>query len=322
MDLSVIVVNWNTCGLTVDCVHAATRSSPEVAVEWFVIDNGSAPDDVRHLIEHLDPSRLILNTSNVGFAAAVNQGLRLARGRYVMLLNPDVVLDKGTIGHLIALMDSQPAIGAAGPLVRNQDGSIQGSARAFPNLWSAFAGRQSLLTRYFPDNLLTARNLPRLRNVQEGPGPVDWLSGACLVVRRTALESVGELDERFFMYWEDVDLCWRLRERGWQVVYDPRAGAVHQAGASSRLAPVRCTVQFHQSAYRFHRKHVTRRALHPMNAVAIAGLAARTLALAATRMLRQRWQNGSQEPVGIGRNSRLRERASADLPATSGTGEN
>jgi hypothetical protein len=283
VDLSVIIVSWNTAGLTVECVRTVERAWQTVRGECLVIDNGSSPEDFKRLSDALPGDQLIRNETNRGFAAAVNQGLRRSRGRHVMLLNSDAFVAAGTLQHLVEFLDANPRVGAVGPQVLHPDGSVQGSARGFPNALSAFFGRQALLTRYFPSNPLSRRNLPALGHTLSVPMAVDWVSGACLMMRREAVEDVGYLDERFFMYWEDADLCWRMRQRGWEVIYDPRVRVVHLVGASSDGALLRCTVEFHRSAYRLYRKYVTRRTAHPLNLVAAAGLTARALVLMSTR---------------------------------------
>ena len=284
MDLSVIIVTWNTADLTIECVRRVERELGALSGECLVVDNGSAPEDVTRLSAAIGGSRLIRNADNVGFAAAVNQGLRLSRGRHIVLLNSDAFLGAGALRHLVDYLDANPEVGAVGPLVLHPDGRVQGSARGFPDALSAFFGRRALLTRYFPRNPLSRRNLPALGHATREPMRVDWLSGACVAMRRAAVEEVGGFDERFFMYWEDADICWRMGQRGWQMIYDPRVRVVHLVGGSSERAVLRCTVEFHRSAYRFYRKHLTGRTAHPLNLVAAGGLTARALALVAARL--------------------------------------
>jgi hypothetical protein len=281
VDLSVIIVSWNAVDLTVESVRSVERELLAVAGECIIVDNASA--DVDRLAEALRGHQIIRNERNLGFAAAVNQGLRRSRGRHLLLLNPDAFLGPDTLRHLVDFLDANPKVGAVGPQILHPDGRVQGSARGFPDALSALFGRRSLLTRYFPRNPLSRRNLPALTDVPRDPISVDWLSGACVMIRREAVGEVGDLDERFFMYWEDADICWRLRQGGWEVIYDPRVRVVHQVGASSDRAVLRSTVEFHRSAYRFHRKHLTGHAAHPLNLVAAAGLTARALVLMATR---------------------------------------
>ena len=146
------------------------------------------------------------------------------------------------------------AVGIVGPLVREPDASVQASARRFPNVTTGFAGRTSWLSRVWPTNRLTRRNL-LTREVLRDPVEVDWVSGACMMVRRTAFEAVGGMDEQFFLYWEDADLCFRLKREGWLTVYNPLVSVTHLTGRSSSRARRESLIAFHRSAFRYFRKH-------------------------------------------------------------------
>ncbi|MFP4347730.1 MAG: glycosyltransferase family 2 protein, partial [Desulfococcaceae bacterium] len=137
------------------------------------------------------------------------------------------------------------------------DGGIQNSARSFPTPWTTFFGRSSWLSRRFPNNPITRRNLVNKRSDGNSPMEVDWVSGACMVVRRKAIEAVGPMDERFFMYWEDADWCRRMWDHGWRVVYYPKACIYHYGGKSSDQNRYRSAVEFHKSAYRLYSKYAT-----------------------------------------------------------------
>jgi GT2 family glycosyltransferase len=295
------VVNWNVAEAATRCLRAVARELATVSGECIVIDNASFTGDVAGLGDACPEADIVRNPRNVGFAAAANQGVRRGRGRYVLLLNPDAFLGEGTLRHLVEYLDAHPVVGLVGPRILNPDGSLQGSARGFPGPLTAFFGRSSILTRLFPGNALTRRNLPALSPMPRGPMPVDqmpmpvdWVSGGCVMIRREAFEQVGGFDEQFVMYWEDADLCWRLHQAGWQVWYDPRVPVVHTVGASSEQALTRCTIEFHRSAYRIYRKQVTGRAWHPMNGVAAVGLTIRASLLLAARLARRSWQGVGQ----------------------------
>jgi GT2 family glycosyltransferase len=179
--------------------------------------------------------------------------MRETRGKYVLLLNPDCVALQDVASPLIACLEAHPEAGACGAVIRDADGTIQRSARRFPGITTGFAGRASWLTRAWPDNPFTAHNLV-LDEPQE-PMVVDWVSGACMMVRRDAFEQVGGMDEQFFLYWEDADLCRRLRREGWLTLYCPPASVAHVTGQSSERAPSNSLVAFHRSAYRYYHKH-------------------------------------------------------------------
>lgn len=291
LDISIVIVNWRAGEALHAClesvrqeldgasVRQAQTAGKRLSGECIVVDNGSEPGEMNALCRAFPETVVSVNTHNVGFARAANQGIQQARGRYVMLLNPDAWLTSGSVRHLVTCLDRQTEVGVVGPRIRNPDGSIQGSARAFPGLWTALFGRTSLLTRYFSGNPVSRYQMPALDPQLCQPQTVDWVSGACMLIRRQALEAVGGLDEQFFLYWEDADLCWRLHNMGWRIVYDPRVCVVHHVGGSSQHAAIRSLLAFHRSAYRLYRKHVTRSFWHPLNAVAICGLSIRALGL-------------------------------------------
>jgi len=283
--VSVVVVNWNVGRILVDCLSAVARELNAVDGESIVVDNGSMRGDLDPIRQQFPAVSIIANASNLGFARAANQGIQASVAPYVLLLNPDAFLLDGTLEHLVRFMDLHPEVAVIGPRVINTDGTVQGSARAFPGLRTAFFGRTSLLTRWFPENPWSRRHVPVLRAGSKTPLAVDWVSGACMLIRRQTWEAVGGFDEAFFLYWEDADFCWRLRKLGWEIAYDPRVSVVHTVGASSRQAPFRSTVAFHRAAYRLYRKHVTRSAWHPMNAVAMAGLFVRACSRITSRAL-------------------------------------
>jgi GT2 family glycosyltransferase len=287
IDVSVIMVNWNAAPVLVECLRKTLPELGTVSGECIIVDNGSAAEDLELLKREFPKIRVIANPSNVGFARAVNQGITQSRGRYLLLLNPDAFLSEGSLRPLVSYLDAEPGVGIVGPLITNPDGSLQGSARAFPRLITAIFGRSSLLSRLFPRNPFTRRQVLAPAAQRDRPQPVDWVSGACMFVRRRVLEEVGLLDERFFLYWEDADICWRARERGWQIVYHPHVSATHLVGVCSRRAPIRSLAAFHRSAYRFYRTHVTGSAWHPLNAVAFAGLSLRFAAMSGWLLIRR-----------------------------------
>ena len=174
---------------------------------------------------------------------------------YIVLLNPDTHVTHGFFECVLRYMEENPDVGIIGPKVLNRDGSVQGSARSFPTLLTAFFGRNSLLTGWFPNSRLARQSIPT--NISDGVAPmaVDWISGACMVVRKKAIDDVGFMDERFFMYWEDVDWCKRMWHSGWKVVYFPQASIVHYVGGSSDKLVLRSVFEFHKSCYRLFNKY-------------------------------------------------------------------
>ena len=269
---SVVIVNWNAGGALRSCLDALFASEGWAPHQVILVDNASTDGSQAPLASVHPAVEIIQNSANVGFARAANQGLRAARGQFVVLLNPDVILMPSAVRRLLDFLAAHPDAAVAGPRLLDPDGTVQGSARRDPSAWTGLFGRSAPLTRLFPDNPVSQRELPALSVAGHAPLPVDWLSGACLVARRTAWEQVGLLDERFFLFWEDADWCLRFRQAGWGVYYVPAACATHFVGVSRARRRLGSVLDFHVSAYRYYRKHRAPSATHPLTVLVGAGL--------------------------------------------------
>ena len=256
--VSVLIVNYHAYAELSDCLHSL---APFLTgdVEVIVVDHAGDAASAASLRDRHPWVQLIAVQDNPGFAAGVNRAARTAAGEYFLLLNPDCLVKHDVMHVLADWLDRHGHVGVAGALVREPDGSIQPSARRFPNLTTGFAGRTTWMSRLWPGNPWTRRNLV----VADGGEPVvvDWVTGACMMIRRRAFEAVGGMDERFFLYWEDADLCARLGAAGWPTVYCTQAAVTHLTSRSSAHAPTQSLVAFHQSAYRYFRKHSRHAAL-------------------------------------------------------------
>lgn len=252
--IDIIIVNYNSTSYLIDCLHSIYQTHEDLAINIFVTDN-STNNDIIPLKKIFPQIQLTRNKKNLGFAAGTNQGIRRSCSKYILLLNPDTIVLDRFFGPIIDYMESYPDVGIAGPKILNSDGKVQGSARAFPNILTALYGRTSPLTRYFPNNRVSRSNIITIENDGKAPQLVDWLSGASMIVRRQAIEEVGLLDERFFMYWEDADWCKRMWENNWKVVYYPKVSVVHRVGASSSHRKLRSSFEFHNSVYRLFGKY-------------------------------------------------------------------
>jgi hypothetical protein len=226
-DLSVIIVNWNTCHLLRECVASVLCTTPDAQI--FAVDNGSTDGSSDMLARDFPAVTVIRNYTNRGFAAANNQGLRLASGRYCLLLNSDTVVLYKALSTLVQYMDEHPSTGACGPQLLNTDGTLQPSGHAFPSLASALAELLPVPARC----RRAARGPLEFRDYAQ-VCKVDELSGAALCVRPEAVTQVGLLDEAFFFLGEDVDWCWRFKQAGWSIDYVPQAKVVHHGGGSTR----------------------------------------------------------------------------------------
>ncbi len=283
MKFSIITVNYESWPYTLRCIDSLYATGYE-DFEVVVVDN-----EVRVVPEIPHPIRLIRNSENVGFARACNQGIRASDGDCVVFVNPDTTVEEAFFESLEGFLDENPKVGIAGPRIVDDEGSLQLSARKELNFVSGLLGRTSLVTRLFPKSQLVRRLFPAAEEL-DGPTAVDWVSGACMVVRRRTLEEIGSMDERFFMYFEDADLCRRAREAGWLVYYLPRIEVLHHTGASSRSrlrARLKAIWNLHKSAFLYHRKHGPHGPLQLYSLLTLLGLGARALTKLGALLVKQ-----------------------------------
>jgi N-acetylglucosaminyl-diphospho-decaprenol L-rhamnosyltransferase len=263
MELSTVIVHYRSREALRQCLASLESETVGLAHEAVVVDNDRDDHALGMLAREFPEVRGILNPENVGYARAVNQGLSATTGEFVLVMNPDCVPQPGSVATLVGYLRAQPRAGVAGPMILDGDGSLQYSARAFPDHLTFLFNRYSLLTRLFPGNRFSRRYL--LSDWDHASArEVDWLSGACLLVRRAAIDQVGPMDEAYFMFNEDVDWCRRMKLAGWAVVYVPDARVVHHIGASRKRVSTRVIVQRHLGMiHYFHKFHPT----HPVMAL-------------------------------------------------------
>jgi len=223
----------------------------EPLLETVVVDNASTDGTVEAVRARFPSVRVIANPDNRGFAVACNQGVRETRAPFVLFLNPDAVLAPGALATLVGLAESRPRVGAVGPRTRSANGDIQVSTGPDLSLWSEWRQRRLVLGVARRDPKLLAE-AEALHAVEHQP---DWVSGACLLVRREAFGAVSGFDERFFLYEEDADLCRRVRAAGWQVLFTPAAEARHAKGVSMARDPVRARREYDRSHRLYYQKH-------------------------------------------------------------------
>lgn len=285
MDLSVLIVNYNTRQLTLDCLRSVYDSETGYSYEVIVVDNASADDSVEKIMEQYPQVRMIANEENTGFAKANNQAMEAAVGRYILLLNSDTIVQPDTLQTMVAFMDENPKVGASGCKVILPDGSLDKACRrGFPTPSASFYYAFGF-SKLFPDR-------PRFNQYQLGyldPNEsyaIDCLVGAFMLVRRETLQQVGGLDETFFMYGEDVDWCYRIKQAGWDIWYHPVTYIVHYKGASSRRKPFKIIYEFHHSMWIFHRKHYVQKYSWITNTAVYCGIAVKfTLSLIKNKLI-------------------------------------
>jgi GT2 family glycosyltransferase len=229
-DLSVIVVTHNGREMALRTLRSAQAASGSASVEWLVVDSGSADGTPDAIEEEFDGIR-VFRRDNRGFAAGNNVALAEARGRYVLLLNPDVEIRSGTLGELVGAMDERPRLGLASVVQRDAAGDLQLSIRRFPSPLRSLG--EALFAAYWPV-LRTYQELETRETRYEHEGRADWLVGAFLIARREAAQAVGPLDERFFLYSEEIDWCYRFWQAGWPVAHLPTMTVTHYTGDRTR----------------------------------------------------------------------------------------
>ncbi len=231
MDLSIVIVTHNSLSPVGKCLRSLEQYPPGCEYEVLVVDNASG-DGTPEMIRGSFPSvRLIANDDNRGYSKGVNQAFLASSGRYFLILNPDIIVDEDSIDALVRFMDDRPGAGIAGSKLVFPDGSLQPSCRSFYTITALFL-RRTFLGRIFPRAKALRQHLMRDYDHAEAR-QVDWVIGACMIVRRDAVAEVGLMDERFFLYFEDTDWCYRMKQHGWEVWYDPGSVMVHLYERSS-----------------------------------------------------------------------------------------
>lgn len=246
MDLSIVIVNWNTRELLKNCLESVFRTVRDMAFEVLVVDNASKDGSAEMVRQDFPRVRLIANSENRGFGAANNQALHCMQGRYALLLNSDTVLTEKAVYELFSFMEAHPGAAMACGQLLNRDGSKQHSFANFPNLVTLMTNAP-LLEALFP------RRYPSKRYRYKVPIEVDSGIGACLMVRKAAMDQVGLFDERYFFFFEETDWAYAMHQAGWKTFYVPSAVIYHLQGQSIG-ANVRSRIEFYRSRYQYFRK--------------------------------------------------------------------
>lgn len=254
-DLSVVILNYNAAAHTRACLRSLAAGCAGLDCEVIVVDNASPRPGIEQVVAAFPKARLIRRRRNGGFAAGINTGIRAARAEAILILNPDTTLAPGAAAAMLGYLREHADIGVLGPRMLNPDGSLQLSCRRFPTFSTALFNRYSLLTRLWPRNRFSASYLMTDWD-HASISDVDWLSGAAMMLRRAALERVGLFDERYFFAIEDVDLCRRMHDGGFRVVYFPHAEVTHRIGVSSRTVPARVILARHAGMWRYYRRYL------------------------------------------------------------------
>jgi hypothetical protein len=242
MDLSIIIVSFNTKKILKDCIESVVKTTKEIKYEIIVVDNDSKDGSVKllKLLAKKYPIRIIANKNNAGFSIANNQGAKIAKGKYILFLNSDTILKENVLGEMVLWTNKNPKVGVSTCALRNLDGSLQGTGGYFPDLFKVFAWMFFLEDIPFVDRLIKPFHpmhpqspLYKGESFFKKAHQRDWVTGAFLLTRKDIFDEVGRFDEDYFMYTEEVDLCWRIKKKGWQIWFLPKWNITHLGGASS-----------------------------------------------------------------------------------------
>ncbi len=271
LDLSIVIISYNSRAVLPACLDSIREHLGDANYETIIVDNAS-PDGTAEMIELNYPwVRVIRRSTNGGLSAAINDGVAASSGAIIAQLNPDIRLDDDALTPLVAYLNEHQETGIVAPKLLNDDGSLQLSCRAFPGYGAALFNRYSIFTRILPRNRFSSSYLMSdfdHSSIRE----VDWVSGAAIVISRRVFDEVGGWDSGFFMFAEDVDLCRRVRDAGYSVVYNPASRMYHTIGVSAHPSS-RMIIERHKSMWRYYRKHL--RGNIARDAATAAGIAAR-----------------------------------------------
>lgn len=272
MDLSIIIVNFNTKKLTLECIQSIYDSNLSYKYEIFVVDNRSSDGSVDAIQKAFPHVHVIANKENVGFSKANNQAILESQGSYVLLLNSDTIVMENTLSYTIDFMNENKDVGATGCKVLLPDGNLDKAChRGFPTPEASFYYMTGLAKK-FPNNPRFNSYHKSYLNMDE-THEIDCLVGAFMMVRREAIKEVGILDETYFMYGEDIDWCYRIKEAGWRIYYTPQVSIVHYKGASSRKKPFKIVYEFHRAMFLFHKMHFAKKYSRMVNGLIYSGIA-------------------------------------------------
>lgn len=253
VDISVVIVGWNAERYLDLCLASVAAAPPRRSLEVFVVDNASTDGTVGMIESKYPWVKLIKSKENLGFAKGNNVAIRECTGRYVALVNPDVIVFPGCLDALADFLDQNPKVGNVGPRILNPDRSLQSTCRRFPTLWNNFCSATGLATKYKNSRFFAGEHMfyfPHDRTI-----PVDVIVGCFSMIRHETLNEVGLLDEDLFMYGDDVDWCRRCWNAGWQVFFYPGAESIHDRGKITAAFPVRFAVAQQRSVIHYWRKH-------------------------------------------------------------------
>ena len=246
--VSIIVLSFNTHLLLKNCLKSISDSSSRLSYEVIVVDNHSQDGSVGMVRSRFPAVELIVNRKNLGFSHGNNQGIKKARGQFILLLNSDTIVHKDAISRMADFLTKHKRVGAIGCRLVNIDGSNQASAGSFPNLWIS-------AIMLFKEHFLSSNNV---RGSFDEIRKVDWVMGAAIMIKRKVFEKVGLMDENIFMYMEEVELCYRIKKAGYEVIYYPDTKITHLGQGSSQTGRKEPILNIYKGLLYFYKKHYSR----------------------------------------------------------------
>jgi GT2 family glycosyltransferase len=275
MKLSIVIICWNDLKVIGECLRSIYTGTHSIGFEVIISDNGSSDGSVEFIHQNYPQARVVENPANLGFAKGNNVGIRVSKGEYVLILNPDTIIHDGALDKWIASADRHPEAGAFGCRVLNVDGSYQHPAQPFPTIrrqWIAALYLRPLayVSKVFISDMYTGWKGDTERTI-------DWQCGCCVLFRGNLLKRLGGFDEQFFYHYEEVDLCRRVWEAGYPILYTPEASITHLGGQSVNRFPIRFALESYRNRYRYFYKHYGRKGAHRCRSVSLAWLRVRQL---------------------------------------------
>jgi GT2 family glycosyltransferase len=258
LQLSICIVTYQARNLLRDCLHSIYQNPPQGLFECIIVDNNSDDGTKEMLAAEFPEVTLIVNPGNLGFTAPMNQAFKAAKGEYLLQLNPDTLIHPHSLTRLIEFMENHPEVGICSPKVLNDDGSMQNPCRRGESRPLAVIGYFTGLGKLFPRNhRLNEYSMSYMD--ENATHPVAGVAGSCMLLRRQVIDQIGYLDEAFYAYQEDADICFRARQAGWKVYYYPEAQITHYGGlGGSRVHPYRSIYEWHRSYFLYYRKNLAR----------------------------------------------------------------
>lgn len=296
MTLSIVIPTYNAHEWIQGCIDSIRLHHPSSPYEIIAVDDRSTDDTVAIVREKYPDVRLFVNQKNVGFGKTVNVGLEAATGAYILVLNNDTWMHEGALDAMIEYLDTHPDAGIVGPMVLSGDGSLQQQCRRHVPTPTAALLYFTGVAKLFPKNPNVAGYLMTAADEHQTT-EVDAVSGACLMVRRTVLDTIHGFDPEYYLYGEDMDLCWRTKLAGWKVVYYPTSRITHFGGqGGTAKKKIYATIEWHRAMWIFYRKHRAPAAAMPERALVYSGIALKAALAVAVNTLRRSGTPGTAKP--------------------------